>query len=446
MKVVILGAGDVGRFVAHELSRIGHDVVLVDCDPEALREADERADVLTLRGDVTHRSVLRSAGVSDAALVVAVTGTDETNVVAAGLASSLGARRTTARVDDPAFFETTAGVEQGVLGVQQILCASRLVADELVRLVVHLDTEYVGHFAGNSVQVASLSVNRCRRALGRAPRTIDTGTPAAIAGVVRDGILRHPSAVDRLEDDDALLLAGRPHHVLAAAAELRGPGDRKRAIVVGGGDVGSQVAERLALFCERVMIVDHDSRRCEDLARALDRVNVVHGDGTSIAILQDEHAEAADVAVSATRADEVNLMSALMMRDLGVPDVFALVHRPGYADVYAHLGVRGTAGAHDALLQVIRRGLPGAGILGRESLTGSRHELLEILLPGELPQGLRVADLPLPPQAEFVALVRKGLSIPWRAETPLARRDIVILAALPHAARQLQRAIRKLGG
>lgn len=445
MKVAILGAGDVGSFLARELAIGGHDVVLVDRNSETLRIADERADVLTMSGDVTHRSVLRRAGIADAALVVAVTGCDETNVVAAGLALGIGARRAAARVDDPGFFDTGAGVEHGVLGVQQILCASRLVADELVRLVAQLDLEYVGHFAANAVEVASLSVNRCKRAVGRAASELEISGPVTVAGVVRDGMLRPTRSIERLEDDDAVVLSGTPESVLRAISVLRGKEERRRAIVVGGGDVGSQVAHRLSVAFERVMLIEQDPIRCEELARTLDMVNVISGDGTSISILKDEHAESAEVAISTTRADEVNLMSALMLRDLGVPCVFALAHRPGYADVYAHLGIRGTAGAHDALLRVIRRALPGAGILGRESLAGSRHELLELLLPGSIPQNLRIADLSMPPQSEFIALVRHGQTLPWRTDTLLERRDIIVVATLPHASRQLQRLVRRLG-
>lgn len=445
MRVAILGAGEVGRFVARELSTIGHDVVLVDRNTEALRTADEHADVLTIQGDATHRATLRTAGVPDAALVVAVTGSDETNIVAAGLALSIGARRSAARVDDPEFFETHAGVEAGVLGVQQILCASRLVADELVRLVARLDTEYVGHFAANAVQVASLSVNRCRHVTGRNATDIAPGPGVTIAGVVRDGSLRSPRLVERLEDDDALLLSGAPENVLKGITKLRGNGAPRRAIVVGGGDVGSQVARHLSVAFSPVMLIEQDPRRCEDLARNLAGVHVVHGDGTALSVLQDERAETAEVAISATRADEVNLMSALMLRDLGVRCVFALAHRPGYANIYAHLGIHGTAGAHEALLRVVRRSLPGAGILGQETLTGSRHDLVELLLPGQIPQNLRVADLSLPPQSEFVALVRHGQPLAWRAETNLERRDILIVAAPSHASRQLQRSIRRLG-
>lgn len=445
MKVVILGAGDVGTFVARELSAGDHDVVLVDRSQEVLSSADERADVLTLRGSVTHRRVLRQAGVDAADLVVAVTGDDDTNLVAAGLAAELGARRTAARVDDPDFFDGHSGVERGVLGVHLILCASRLVCDELVRRVEQLDAAYVGHFAGNSAQLALVGVTGSRRALGRAPGSIDLADGVQVVGVVRDGALRGPYAVDRLEDDDALLLSGAPEHVFCAATLLRNGSRKQRAIVVGGGDVGSQVAERLARTTDRVMLVEQDACRCEELGQGLRGVTVVKGDGTSLAVLQDEHAETADVALSTTRADEINLMSALMLRDIGVRNVFALVHRPGYAEVYAHLGVHGTASVHEAILGIVRRTLPGTGVVGSEALAGTHHQLLEVLLPGNLPNGIRVADIGLPPQSHCAALVRRGNALPFSADTPVERRDILVVAAPPHAVRHVERAVRRLG-
>jgi len=444
VRIVVLGAGDVGTFIAKELSAAGHDVVLVDRSAQALSFADERADVLTLRGNVTRRLALRQAKVDAADLVVAVTGSDETNLVAAGLAAELGARRTAARVDDPDFFDSHSGVERGVLGIHLILCASRLVCDELIRLVQRLESAYVGQFAGNGVQVVLASVNGSRRALGRAPRDVDLGDRVDVVGVVRDGSLRAPHAVDRLEDDDALLLSGTPEHVLSATVLIREASHRQRAIVVGGGDVGSQVAERLSRTADRVMLVEHDACRCEELAQELSDVTVVSGDGTSLAVLQDEHAETADVALSATHADEVNLMSALMLRDLGVKNVFALVHRPGYAEVYAHLGVNGTASVHDAILSIVRRTLPGTGVVGSESLQGTRHELLEVLLPGTVPSGTRLADIALPPDAHFVALVRRGTSLRFTSDSPIERRDILVVAALPHSIRNVERAVRQL--
>lgn len=445
MRIVVLGAGDVGLFLARELSTAGHDVVLVDRSEQALAAADETADVLTMRGSVTHRSTLREAKASHADLVVAVTGSDEANLVGAGLAAELGARRTAARINDPAVFDSSSSVEHGMLGAHLILCASRLVSNELVRLVQRLEAMHVGHFAGNAVQVALISVNQSQSVLGRPARSVDFGQAIKLAGVVRDGSLRALHAVERLEDDDALLVSGAPKDVLLATTQLRERITKQRAIVIGGGDVGSQVAARLAPAAGRVMLVEQDACRCEVLARELTDVSVVNGDGTSLAMLQDEHAETADVAVSATQADEVNLMSALMLKDMGVRNVFSLVNRPGYADVYAHLGVHGTAGAHDSILKVVRRTLPGTGIVGSEALQGTGHELLEVLLPGSVREGVRVSDVGLPPEAHTVALVRRGSPAPFGAETKLERRDVLVIAALPHTVRHVERAVRRLG-
>lgn len=444
MRVAVLGAGGVGTFLAKEMAAASHDVVLVDRSSDALLAADEQADVLTLRGDITHRRCLARADVDRADLVVAVTGNDDTNVVAAGLASALGARRTAARVDDPDFFSSHSGVERGVLGAGLLMCASRLVCDELVRLVERRYACHVGHFASNTLQVAALPLKDDNRALGH--RTADVPLPNGVrcTGVVRDGTLRQPTQIDRLEDDDALVLAGSPASVLKAITDLCGERRMRRALVVGGGDVGIQVAERLSFALKQVLLIDQDPKRCEELARALPAVTVVVGDGTSLGVLQDEHAESAEFAISATRADEVNLMSALMLKDLGVRNVFALVHRPGYADVYAHLGVQGTAGAHDAILRIVQRTMPGTGIVGRELLTGSGHELLEVLLPRELREGTTLASLSLPPETLVMGVVRRGQSVAWTAQAPLEPRDLLVLAALPHTARHVERAVQRL--
>jgi len=442
MRVMVLGAGDVGTFIARELSGRGHDVVLVDRDPSALARAEEVADVLTLHGSATRRAVLRSAEAERANLAVAVTGSDETNVVAAGLAAELGARRVVARVDDPGFYEHEGGVERGALGVHSIVCASRLVGDELLRVVARIDASYVGHFAGNGVQVVLQPVRDGCPLLGQPGAKLRLGRGVRAVAVLRDRMLRRPTELDVVEADDAVLLAGGAADVLRATLDLRAHRTTRRAIVVGAGDVGAQLARRLAAVGESVALIEQDRERCEVVAGDLAGVRVVQGDGTSLAVLRDEHAENADFSLSVTRADEVNLMSALVLRELGVPDVFALVHRPGYADVYSHLGIRATAGAHDAILRAVRRMLPGAGVLGDEPLADTSYELLELLLPGTVAAGLSLADLALPPEALVVAVVRQGAPLPVQAGTVLERRDVLVVVSRANARREVERAVR----
>ncbi|MBN2194968.1 MAG: Trk system potassium transporter TrkA [Polyangiaceae bacterium] len=446
MRVLVLGAGDVGTFIARELSAGGHDVVLVDRDAAALTGAEEIADVLTLVGSVTQRSVLRTAEAERANLAVVVTGSDETNLVAGGLAAELGARRVVARVDDPGFYEREGGVERGALGVQSIVCASRLVCDELLRSVSRIEASHVGHFAGNAVQVALQPVRDGCPLLGQPGARLRLPRGVHAVGVLRDRILRRPTEIDIVEGDDAILLSGATGDVLRATLELRGHRSTRRAVVVGGGDVGLQLGRRLARVGESVSLIESDRKRCEFLANELPEVRVVYGDGTSLATLRDEGADTADFSLSVTRADEVNLMSALVLRELGVPDVFTLVHRPGYAGVYGHLGIRATAGAHDAILRVVQRMLPGTGVLGSEPISDTSYELFELLLPGTLADGATLGDLPLPAEALLVAHARAGTAMPPDPTSRLERRDLLVVAARSRARRDLERAVRDLRG
>jgi len=446
VRVVVLGAGEVGAHVARELSLEGNEVVLIDSSREALNRAEESLDVLTLAGDATHWSVLDAAEVQRADLVVSVTGSDEVNVVGAALAAERGARRTVARVDAPRFYQTSGGVEKGVLGIHSLLCASRLVSEALVRLVEQIDATYVGNFAGNGVQVCLLPVRDDSVMLGTAPLELKVGKEVVVTGVVRDAALRSPEQIVRMELDDAVLLSGPPGAVAETIQTLRGDRAGRRAVVVGGGDVGYQLCRMLHGSEKRVQVIELDRARCELLSEQLPGVEVIHGDGTSIACLRDEHVQSADYLAAVTRADEVNLMVSLLAHDLGVPRALALVHRPGYADVYAHLGIHGTAGAHDVISKMVRWLRPHRGALALEALTGTGHHLFEFQLTETLDRTLTVRDLPLPPDAMVVGLAREMRNIKLTPATVLAPLDNVVVAAPVTTARELDRRFAKIGG
>lgn len=442
-----MGAGEVGTHVARELSSAGNEVILVDRSAEALARAEEQLDVLSLSGDVTHRVVLETAEVKRAHLVVAVTGSDDTNVVSAALAAAAGAERTVARVDAPRFYRGLGGVEDGVLGIHALLCASRLVSEELVRLLQRLDATYVGNFAGNGVQICLLPVREGSAALGKAHADLRLDKRGvSVAGIVRDSALRPAEDGGRLELDDALLLSGSPANVLAAMRELQGERTARRAVVVGGGDVGFQLCRMLAAPGQRVQVIEQDRARCEFLSEALRGVNVIHGDGTSIACLRDEQVETADYLVAVTRADEVNLMVSLMAKELGVARTFALVHRPGYAEVYTHLGIHGTAGPHDVISKMVRWLRPQLGPLASENLEGTGHHLFEFQLGNAVDKDAAIRDLALPPEAMVVALARALVSVAPTPGTQLMPRDNLVIAAPVTAARDVERRVTKLGG
>ncbi len=445
MRVVIVGAGDVGTYLARALSSRNAEVIVVDRRQERLDRVEEQADVLTLYGDATHWSTLREAGVDKADITLVMTSSDDANVVAAALSVQEGARRAVARVDDPSFYRTSGGVEAGMLGIHAVLCASRLVSQELLRMVRAVDAEFVSDFAGNTLQIAQARLGDTAPVLGTAASAIALQGDAHVAGVVRDLVLRAPEDVGHLEPDDALLIAGSPRAIDGAIRAVTGVRPHRRTVIIGGGDVGFQLARGLAETGRRVQVIELDLERCHFLAQALPDITVIHGDGTNIHTLRDEAVDRADFLLSVTRSDEVNLMASLLGADLGVPWTYALVHRPGYTEVYDHLGIHGTAGPHEQIWRMVQWMLPASGPLLREALPGCTHELFEFQLPGVLASGATLGDLVLPPEALVVALARGASVVRPRASTELEGFDHMVVAAPPSLAATVERRLRGLG-
>ena len=443
MRVVIFGAGEVGCYLARVLSTLGDEIILVDRDGEGLARAEEEADALTFRGDCTCRSVLAATEVSKADLVVAVTGSDDANVVSAALSAAQGARRAVARVDAPSFYATDAGVERGVLGIHALLCASRLVSDELLRQVVQMDARFVANIAGNALQIALVPLRGDSPALGRAPTELKVARGAHARGVLRDALLRQSHEIARLEEGDELLLVGERVAITATMARLRGRSEQRRAVIVGGGDVGLQLTRSLLETGRRVQLIERDRERCEELATLVPGANVIHGDGTSLSTLRDEHVEAAEFLLAVTKADEVNLMTSLVAGNLGVPKTFALVHRPGYAEVYDHLGIRGTAGPHQVIGEMVQWLLPTDGALAQRPLPGSGHHLLEYQLPATLRGEVPAHEVAVVPETVFLGAVHANGEIA-KERAPLQSGDHVILLAPRHAQREVKRRMRAL--
>ena len=407
MKVIVVGVGDVGSFLAHELSQKSEDVVVIDDRGEVLERIEESCDVMSFKGNGTFRKNLLEVGVQNADLVLGVTGHDHTNLVVAAMASELGARRTLARVDAPEFFSTQSGIQRDVLGSFAIVCASRLVSSKLLQMIRCIDMPFVKSFSGNSLCVALVEVKENFRHLKKPGSELDLGRRGRVLGVFRDGQLRRCLDLSHIDQGDQVLISTSLTELPLAFRHLVQV-KSKKAVIIGGGDVGSQLALSLEQVEDRLMIVDIDRRRCEFLTDHLNHARVFHGDGTNLEFLKSEHVEEADYTVSVTKKDEVNLMSSLLARELNVPHTYSLVHRPGYSDVYSHLGVQGTTSAHELILKTVERYFPNQPELSREPIAHTGYVIGELQLPRKLKsKNLRVQDLPSPPNGVLVGVLSR---------------------------------------
>lgn len=444
MKIVIVGAGAVGSYLAKDLSQRSEDVIIVDTDEKALERVEEKTDVMTMQGNGTFRRTLKEVGVESADLVVGVTSHDNTNLVIASLANSLGAKRTVARVDAPEFFMTPSGIERGVLGSFAIICASRLVSAELLRLVRRIEMPYVENFSSNSISVAMIEVTENCRFLDRSGSDVDLGKHAKVIGVFRDGELRRTMDIAHIYTGDKILFASKLEKLPIAMRRLvQIPG--KKAVIIGGGDVGYQLAKSLQEVENRLTVIDIDRRRCEFLAENLDHATIVHGDGTSLALLQEEHVEMADYILSVTRADEVNLMSSLVAQEIGVNNTFSLVHRPGYAHVYEHLGINGTASAHELISKAVNKYFPNQVLLKKSSVPDTDYQVGEFQIPYKLgSKVLKIRDLTIPPGCYLVGLSRKEEFYFGDGDTEVSAGDLIIIVFKKSEQKGLETMFKKI--
>ncbi len=444
MKIVIVGAGDVGSFLAKELSQRSEDVIIIDTNERALERVEEKTDVMTLRGNGTFRKTLQEVGVSSADLVVGVTSHDDTNLVITSLANSLGAKRTVARVDAPEFIMTSGGIERGVLGSFAIVCAARLVSAELLRLVRKIDMPFVENFSSNSISVALVEVTENCRYLEKSGSDVELGKSAKVIGVFRDGELRRCADLSHLYNGDKILLASKLEKLPIAMRRLvQIPG--KKAVIIGGGDVGYQLAKSLQEVENRLTLIDVDRRRCEFLADKLDHATIVHGDGTSLPLLQDEHVEMADYTLAVTRADEVNLMSSLVSQEIGVKHSYTLVHRPGYAHVYEHLGVKGTASAHELISQAVNKYFPNQTLLTDAAIPETDYLVGEFQVPQNIKNStLKIRDLPIPPGCYLVGISRSEEFSFSDGDSDVYGGDIIIIVLKRSELKGLEYMFRKL--
>lgn len=442
MKIVILGAGEVGAHLARVLSN-SYQVVLIDHDQEALSTVEDGLDVLTVVGDITHRKVLEQAGAELAAMVVAVTGSDDANLVGAALAAELGASRTVARVDDASFYRTRSGVESGVLGIHAVLCAARLVGDELIRLITQGAADAVFSFARNALSVATVQVRESHPVWGKSAASLPLERECELALVVRDGRARPVVDIARVEVGDVLVLSGDPTRMVETCRNIVGA-EPLRGMVIGGGDVGLQLARMLSTFERRVQLIERNAARAEFVAEQLPSVNVIRGDGSSIATLRDEHIQSVDYVAALTRTDEVNLMVSLIARDMGVRSTYTLVHRPGYEEIYRHLGVHGTTGPHDVLAAAVERLLPRRNIQGGQALKGTGLECIEFVVPRSLKDRIGLDRLALPPGVFLLGRAGNQQEL-LRPQDQLEAGQTLVFAAPDHKVRELEQRLTRLG-
>jgi trk system potassium uptake protein TrkA len=431
MRIVIVGAGTVGSYLAERLVSEGQDVVVIESDERRADELRDIVDCKVVNANGASTAVLEKAGIASADLLIAVTSSDAVNVLASQAAAHVPGLRRVARVADPSL---RADLEAH--GVDVIIDPIEALANELLLLVRQGGLSEVVEFADGMVSLFGGRVQPDAPLDGitlRALRQRVTGWDWIVAALVRDGettIARGDSMV-RAGDHVIVVASGRSS---SEALKLMGltEHEARKAFILGSTRLALSTATRLLEAGISTVLVDPDADRCEHLAERYDRLVVVKGDPTDPAVLEAEDVGNADVVLGLSGWDHVNILGCLVAKALGVPMAVSRFQRFEYVSLLSghgiDAGVSTRLAAVNEILRLVRRGL----IHSVSTFQDTAAEAIELQVPaGSAAVGKTLTEIGLPKSAIIGGIVRDHAGMIPHGDTTIAGDDVLIAITLP---------------
>ncbi|GAB2779729.1 Trk system potassium transporter TrkA [Halomonas shantousis] len=414
MKVIILGAGQIGRSLAEHLSHENNDITVVDVDAGRLQKLQERLDIRTVQGQASYPAILLQAGAEDADLLVAVTNSDEINMIACQVAHTLYRTPTKiARVRANAYWNRKGLFSSDAMPIDVLINPEQVVTDYIQRLIEYPGALQVVDFADGLVRLVAVKAYYGGPLVGQDLGFLRRHMPnidSRVAAIYRRDrpIIPHGDTV--IEAGDEVFFIAARKDIRAVMSELRKAERGYRRILIGG---GGNIGERLARKLERdhhVKLIEHNLERCMMLAERLDRSVVLHGSATSTRLLEEENIEDCDVYCAITNDDEDNIMSSMLAKRLGARSVMTLINDASYVDLVQggdiDIAISPQQATIGMLLTHIRRG----DFVNVHSLRHGAAMAVEAIVHGDVHSsqivGRRIDEIALPEGTTVGALVR----------------------------------------
>jgi trk system potassium uptake protein TrkA len=435
MKIIILGAGQVGSSLAASLTTESNDITVVDNNEKALQALQDRLDLRTIAGMASHPIVLRQAGADDADMIIAVTDSDETNMVACQVAYTVFHTPTKiARVRSVEYLNFPQLFTQEALPVDVLISPEQLVTHDIRRLIEHPGALQVLDFANDQVQLVAVRAYYGGPLVGRELRTLREHMPnidTRVAAIYRRDHAIIPEGHTVIEADDEVFFVAAKKHIQKVISELRRlDKPYKRIMIVGGGNIGRRVAKALE-HSYSVKLIDHNPERAAALSNELEKTIVLQGDAADGELLLDENIENTDVFCALTNDDEANILSSMLAKRLGARKVMTLINRAAYVDLVQSgdidIAISPQQTTIGSLLAHIRRG----DVVKVHALRRGAAEAIEAVAHGDKNSskvvGRRIDELKLPPGTTIGAIVRGDEVLIAHHDTRIEEEDHVIL-------------------
>ncbi len=435
MKVIILGAGQVGASVANNLASEANDITVVDRNAKLLRKLQDRLDLRTVQGNGAHPEVLLQAGAEDADMILAVTNSDETNMVACQVAYTLFHTPTKiARVRAQGYTNYPQLFSPEALPIDVLISPEQLVTDYIMRLIEFPGALQVLDFSEGKVRLVAVSAYYGGPLVGKELQTLYKRMPgieARVAAIYRKGKAIRPEGHTVIEAEDEVFFVATSENIQAVMSELRKLEQPfKRLMFSGGGNIGMRLAQALESSYQ-VKVIEHSYDRAKRIAADLAKSIVLQGDGADEELLREENIESVDVFCAVTNDDEANILSAMLAKRLGARKVMALINRTSYVDLVESgaidIAISPQQATIGSLLTHVRRG----DVVNVHSLRRGAAEAIEAVAHGDKASskvvGRRVEEIDLPRGTTIGAIVRGDRVLMPHHDTMVEAEDHLIL-------------------
>lgn len=439
MNILILGAGQVGSNVAENLASEANDITLVDSNAALLADLGERLDIQTVVGHASHPDILKKAGIADADMLLAVTNSDETNIVACQIAHTLFHTPTKiARVRSREYLKYKELFNENDLPIDVLISPEQLIAEHIQRLIENPGALQVLDFAGGRARLVGVKAYHGGLLVGHEIADLKKHMPgidSRVAAIFRGDKGIVPDGKERIEVDDEVFFIAARKDIRAMISELRKLDKPiKRIMLAGGGNIG----KRLALSLEKnyqVKILERDAKRAAQLSCDLNNSIVLHGDTADESLLLDENIDQMDVYCALTNDDEDNILSSMLIKRLGTRKVMSIINRHSYVDLMESEGAIDVVISPQqitlsALLSHVRRG----DVVAVHSLRRGVAEAIEAIAHGDSENskvvGKTVEQIKLPQGTTIGAIIRGEQVLMGHHDIVIENEDHLILFLL----------------
>jgi trk/ktr system potassium uptake protein len=448
MQILIAGGGQAAALIARRLIREGNEIVIVEQDAERCAQLQELLDAKVVRGSASSVETLRAAGLAQCEMLIAITNSDEANLLACLIAQADSnvkvkvARMRTHEVDHWRRIAAACGLK-----IDLIIHPETRIAERIMRVVRMPGVSDILDFAGGAVKLFGMNVEPESWFNGKTLEELDRANPpkdSLIALIFRGQQVIIPHGAEVLREGDHIYVVATNANLAETMSFMGLPRQTalSRVFIVGGKQIGITVAEALEKQGVHVKLFERDARRCEKISGILKKTVVIHGDGTDQASLEEESIEGIDAFLALTNDDEDNIIASLLARKLGAKKVIALINRLNYLPMIQRLGINTSVSQRlatvDRILQFVRKGR----VLSVTTFREEEAEAIELIAAaGSKYVGKRLREIRFPRGAIVGAIARvDGEVLVPRGDATIQAGDSVIFFTLESVVPELESA------